>query len=135
MCIKGKQRINFFLWGLAFLVLMTLGDILLSRANAQEAEPHRVGSSEMGPHAEIGGVVLGENLGGVLDRIYVAAPPNWQFTVSVAPGSFLDCGSGMAVAQTDEDGRDVFPMTCGVTLPETLVIPSASKPARVIIHF
>ncbi|MCI5047494.1 MAG: hypothetical protein MRY59_08325 [Aquisalinus sp.] len=130
MCIKRKQRVNYFLWGFFFMALITLADFFMSRASAQQAE-----GPEKAVETEIGGVVLGDNLGGVLDRIYIAAPPNWQFTVSVERGSFLDCGAGMAVAQTDQDGRDVFPMTCGVTLPETLIIPSASKPAQVTIHF
>ncbi len=125
MCSKRKQPVNYLLVAIVIMVLMHCADLLVSSAQAQTGQPS----------AEIGGVALGENLGGVLDRVFVAAPPNWQFTVALTPGSFLDCGSGMAVAQTADDGRDVFPVSCGVTLTETLVIPSASRPAQLIIHY
>ncbi len=125
MCNKSKQRVNYLTAGIIILVIMYGVDFLISAARADT----------LTAEAQLGGVALGENLGGVMDRIYVAAPPNWQFAVSLQPGSFLDCGTGMEVSQTDANGRRAFPVTCGVTLKETLIIPSASKPARLVIHY
>jgi hypothetical protein len=36
---------------------------------------------------------------------------------------------------TDRDGRDVAGLRCGVTLTETVVIPAASKSARLVVHY
>ena len=93
------------------------------------------GGVQAGHLKGIAGVLLADNLGGMTDRVYVSAPPSTEYVLSLERGSFLDCGAGMAVFQTDEDGRSMAPLTCGVTLAETLVIPSASKPARLIIHY
>lgn len=81
-----------------------------------------------------GSVALGEATGGVTDRAYVSAPPNWLFSIEREPGSFLDCGEGMDSRATDGDGRRMEPLTCGVTLTETIAIPAASASARLVIH-
>ncbi len=85
-------------------------------------------------HASAGSVALGEASGGVTDRAYIAAPPNWLFSIEREPGSFLDCGEGMDSRATDGDGRRMEPLTCGVTLTETIAIPAASASARLVIH-
>ena len=82
-----------------------------------------------------GAVQQGENIGGMADEVHVIAPPHWLVVMEVKPGSFLDCGKGMKLLTTDRDGRTTEPLECGVTLTETLVIPAASKPAEVIIHY
>jgi len=82
-----------------------------------------------------GGVAIGDSQGGVTDRAYVTAPPNWAYVVAREAGSFLDCGEGMDAHSTDEDGRDLAPLQCGVTLTETVVIPAAAASARLTIHY
>ena len=82
-----------------------------------------------------GGVALGDSQGGITDRAFVSAPPNWSFVIEREPGSFLDCGEGMDARIADEDGRDMATLACGVTLIETIVIPTAAESARVIVHF
>ena len=86
-----------------------------------------------GPSA--GGVAVGEAEGGVTDRAYVTAPPNWAYVVEREAGSFLDCGEGADGRANDADGRDLAALRCGVTLTETVVIPAASKSARLIVHY
>lgn len=82
-----------------------------------------------------GGVALGDSQGGVTDRAYVTAPPNYAYVVERESGSFLDCGEGMDGRSTDADGRDMAGLRCGVTLTETVVIPAASKSARLVVHY
>jgi hypothetical protein len=82
-----------------------------------------------------GGVALGDSEGGVTDRAYVTAPPHYAFVVERESGSFLDCGEGMDARATDSDGRDLAGLRCGVTLTETVVIPAASKSARLVVHY
>jgi hypothetical protein len=82
-----------------------------------------------------GAVALGESHGGVTDRAYVMAPPNWAYVIEREPGSFLDCGEGMDQRMADTDGRDLASLRCGVTLTETLAIPAAAQSARIIVHF
>jgi hypothetical protein len=94
-----------------------------------------VGRAEAGPGRSAGGVALGDSQGGVTDRAYVSAPPNWSFVVEREPGSFLDCGTGMDARIADENGRDMAGLRCGVTLTETLAIPAAAESARIIVHF
>ncbi len=84
---------------------------------------------------EAGGVALGDSRGGVTDRAYVMAPPNYAYVVEKEPGSFLDCGEGVTQRATDADGRDLAGLRCGVTLTETIVIPAAAVSARIIIHY
>ncbi len=82
-----------------------------------------------------GSVTVGEGAGGITDRAYVAAPPNYLYVVEKERGSFLDCGAGQDVRTTDEDGRDLATLRCGVTLTETIVIPAAAASAKLIIHY
>lgn len=94
-----------------------------------------VAGREAPARASAGGVALGEAHGGIADQAYVIAPPNWLYVVEKERGSFLDCGEGQETRATDEAGRDVAELTCGVTLTETIVIPAASTAARIIIHY
>jgi len=80
------------------------------------------------------GLAPGENIGGVVDRVYVMAPPNWSYVLETQAGSFVDCGDDTQNAKTDADGRDAVGLNCGVTLSETLVIPAAARSARVVVH-
>lgn len=82
-----------------------------------------------------GGVAIGESQGGITDRAYVTAPPNWSYIVEREPGSFLDCGAGLDARSTDANGRDLAALRCGVTLTETMIIPTAAASARIVVHF
>ncbi|MBY0421164.1 MAG: hypothetical protein K2Q06_02590 [Parvularculaceae bacterium] len=82
-----------------------------------------------------GAVALGDSLGGVIDRAYVSAPPEFAYVLERAAGSFLDCGEGAETRAADNAGRDEPSLTCGVTLTETIVIPAAADSARLIVHF
>lgn len=92
-----------------------------------QAADHRGGTA--------GGVAVGEGAGGVTDRAFVAAPPNYLYVVEKERGSFLDCGEGQDMRATDTDGRDMATLHCGVTLTETIIIPAAAESARLIIHY
>ncbi|MEL7490019.1 MAG: hypothetical protein AAGJ73_04815 [Pseudomonadota bacterium] len=83
----------------------------------------------------MGGVSVGDSQGGVTDRAYVMAPPNYAYVVERESGSFLDCGEGMDARQTNADGRALAPLQCGVTLTETIFIPTAAASAKIIVHF
>ena len=80
------------------------------------------------------GLSPGDNIGGVVDRVFVMAPPNWSYTLETRAGSFVDCGDDTTQAKTDDDGRDSISLSCGVTISETLVIPAAARSAIVVIH-
>ncbi|MEX6633201.1 hypothetical protein [Hyphococcus lacteus] len=82
-----------------------------------------------------GSISMGDSTGGITDRAYVAAPPNYLYVVEKERGSFLDCGEGQDGRATDADGRDMAVLRCGVTLTETIVIPAAASSARIIIHY
>ena len=82
-----------------------------------------------------GGVSVGEGAGGVTDRAYVTAPPNYLYVAEKERGSFLDCGEGQETRATDVDGRDMAMLNCGVTLTETIVIPAAAASARITVHY
>ena len=114
MCVDRKQSLN----AIATIVAIASTFSPLA-ASAQSA----------------GGVALGDSAGGVTDRAYVVAPPNWTFVVEREAGSFLDCGEGMDARIADGDGRNLTPLRCGVTLTETVVIPAASASARLIVHY
>lgn len=114
MCAERKQTVNLLIAGLA---------ALLTFAGAASAQ------------LSAGGVSIGEGTGGITDRAYVAAPPNYLYVVEKERGSFLDCGEGQDGRATDEDGRDMAVLRCGVTLTETIVIPAAASSARIIIHY
>lgn len=87
-------------------------------------------------HAQsAGGISIGDGAGGITDRAFVAAPPNYLYVVEKERGSFLDCGEGQDRRATDEDGRDVAFLRCGVTLTETVVIPAAAASARITVHY
>lgn len=115
MCASRKQSLNF---GLFALVLCGLW-MTPALAGGRSA----------------GGLALGESHGGITDQAYVIAPPNWLYVVERERGSFLDCGDGQETRATDESGRDVAELTCGVTLTETIIIPAASASARIIVHY
>jgi len=117
MCLKRKQYLNTFCWILSSL-------IIYAPALAQSSDS-----------STAGGVAVGESQGGVTDRAYVIAPPNYAYVVERKAGSFLDCGDGMDAQATDKNGRDLAPLQCGVTLTETIVIPAAAASARVVVHF
>lgn len=93
------------------------------------------GEAQAAEKNSAGGIALGESHGGITDQAYVIAPPHWLYVVEKERGSFLDCGEGQETRTTDEAGRDVAGLTCGVTLTETIVIPAASTSARIIIHY
>lgn len=82
-----------------------------------------------------GGVAIGEGGGGITDRAYVTAPPNYLYVVEKERGNFLDCGAGRDMRATDNDGRDEARLHCGVTLTETVIIPAAAASARIVIHY
>jgi hypothetical protein len=118
MCLIRKQTLN------AVAAILSAGVVLCAPAKASEAVS---GSA--------GGVAVGEGAGGVTDRAYITAPPNYLYVVEKERGSFLDCGAGQEVRAADKDGRDLATLRCGVTLTETIVIPAAAASARVIIHY
>lgn len=115
MCAVRKQIVNFIAAGL--MAWFTLPAAAQSGANSA------------------GAVTIGDGSGGVTDRAFVAAPPNYLYVVEKERGSFLDCGEGQDGRATDEDGRDMAILRCGVTLTETVVIPAAATSARIIIHY
>ena len=114
MCIKGKQ----------ILKLMAAGLDSLGPALAQD---DGIGA--------VGGVLVGDNLGGFTDRVWVVAPPETAYVLELAPGSFLDCGTGQSQRQVDGHGRDEAPLLCGVTVTEILHLPDVGTPARITFHF
>ncbi len=116
MCAVRKQTVNFI--AAAFAAALTLP------ASAEELAVPSAGA-----------VSIGEGSGGITDRAYVSAPPNYLYVVEKERGSFLDCGEGQDGRATDEDGRDMAVLRCGVTLTETVVIPTAAASARIIIHY
>ena len=118
MCISRKQSVNVAV-GLFSATLTLAGQVLAS-------DPQ---------FATAGGLAIGEAAGGVTDRAFITAPPNYLFVVERERGSFLDCGTGQDVHATDADGRDMAILRCGVTLTETIVIPAASQSARIIVHY
>lgn len=122
MCPDRKQSVNIALG------LLSAGFISLGAAIA--AEPLNAVSG-----GTAGGVSVGEGAGGVTDRAYVTAPPNYLYTVEKERGSFLDCGEGQEIRATDNDGRDLATLRCGVTLTETIVIPAAAASARITVHY
>ncbi len=82
-----------------------------------------------------GGVTAGDSVGGVTDRVFVTAPPEYRFQVETEPGSFLDCGRNWQSGIADGDGRHQALISCGVTLTETLVIPASATSARLTVHY
>lgn len=114
MCLVRKQSLN------AAGAILAAAFIVAAPAKAQDSA---------------GGVAIGEGAGGVTDRAYVTAPPGYLYVVEKERGSFLDCGEGQDLRATDEDGRDMAALRCGVTLTETVVIPAAAASARIIIHY
>ena len=124
MCFNRKQNLPLFLAVLA---------VLFTFSSAPGAAAQN--GSSIRDRAAAGGVNVGDGFGGVTDRAYVTAPPNYFYVVEKERGSFLDCGAGSEARATDSDGRDQALMTCGVTLTETIVIPAAAQSARVIVHY
>ncbi len=117
MCAERKQNLN------AVVAVFAAALTLTAVAGAEPAP------------RSAGGVSIGEGSGGITDRAYVAAPPNYLYVVEKERGSFLDCGDGQDVRAADEDGRDMAVLRCGVTLTETIVIPAAASSARIIVHY
>jgi hypothetical protein len=118
MCAERKQNLN------VIAPVLVLALTLSSAALADESAGHSAG-----------GISIGEGAGGITDRAYVAAPPNYLYVIEKERGSFLDCGEGQDGHATDADGRDMAVLRCGVTLTETIVIPAAASSARIIIHY
>ena len=123
MCLNSKQAVN------ALVAILWAGAAIGGHASAEE----RVGGEPV--HAAAGGVAIGDGAGGITDRAYVTAPPNYFYVVEKERGSFLDCGEGQDSRATDEDGRDIAALRCGVTLTETIVIPAAAASAKIIVHY
>ncbi|MBT8471700.1 MAG: hypothetical protein HKN14_13770 [Marinicaulis sp.] len=123
MCSIRKQGLN------ALLPILSIGLMIAAPAKAESDSAN----AKLGGTA--GGVTMGEGFGGITDRAYVTAPPNYFYVVEKEPGSFLDCGAGQEGRATDQDGRDQALMRCGVTLTETIVIPAAAQSARIIVHY
>lgn len=117
MCAERKQNLNFI--AAAVIAAFTMQGAALAQNSGASA----------------GGVAIGDGSGGITDRAYVAAPPNYLYVVEKERGSFLDCGEGQDGRATDESGRDMAVLRCGVTLTETVVIPAAASSARIIIHY
>ena len=115
MCAERKQNLKSLVKALSFVVII---------GAASAAEP-----------TQMGAVAPGDSKAGITDRAFVVAPPNWSYAVERQRGSFLDCGEGMDMSQSDENGRGLTPLKCGVTLTETVVIPAAAESARIIVHF
>jgi hypothetical protein len=101
---------------------------------ALAAAPADAGERKAGERTA-GGVALGDSQGGITDRAYVTGPPYWSYVVEREAGSFLDCGEGMDQRATDQHGRDLAGLRCGVTLTETIAIPAAAESARIVIHY
>jgi hypothetical protein len=118
MCAERKQILN------AAAAITIAGLTLCGVAHAQPSDAQSAG-----------GVTVADGSGGITDRVFVAAPPNYLYVVEKERGSFLDCGEGQDRRATDEDGRDVAFLRCGVTLTETVVIPAAATSARITIHY
>ena len=134
MCVESKQILNVLAGlGAPALVAAPMAALMaaLMAAPAFATEPITAERAVTGA----GGLALGAAEGGVTDRAFVTAPPNYHYIVERAPGSFVDCGAGMDARVTDPAGRSVAPLTCGVTLTETIVIPAASSSARLIVHY
>ncbi|MGV6801202.1 MAG: hypothetical protein ACWA5L_04700 [bacterium] len=120
MSLNGKQMVNGKgRWCVAAIAFLNMILIVTSSARGQS----------------MGTLVLGENIGGMSEVAYFIAAPDSEINYTLEPGSFLDCGTGKEKNQTDEDGRGQIRLSCGVTLTETLIIPAASQPARLIIHY
>lgn len=114
MCAERKQTLN------AAAAILAAAFPLWGAAAAQNSA---------------GAIALGDGSGGITDRAFVAAPPNYAYVVEKERGSFLDCGEGQDARATDADGRNMEVLRCGVTLTETVVIPAAAASARIIIHY
>ncbi len=128
MCAVRKQTLKI---GTAILAA---GFIIAGAAEAGDLAAPRADAARHGG-GTAGGVAVGDGAAGVTDRAWVTAPPNYLYVVEKERGSFLDCGEGREKRAVDEDGRDMAPLRCGVTLTETMVIPAAASSARIIIHF
>lgn len=121
MCLVRKQCLNAVV---AIVAIAVTGSGAASAADAEREGPRGAG-----------GVAVGEGSGGVTDRAFVAAPPNYAYVIEREPGSFLDCGEGQDARAVDHDGRDTAILRCGVTLTETIIIPAAAVSARLVVHF
>lgn len=131
MCPDPKQTLNAGFGILALLFSFSAQAIAAPQERSGGDFSH--GGQNIGRTA--GGVSVGEGNGGITDRAYITAPPNYLYVVEKGRGSFLDCGAGQEVRVTDEDGRDMAHLRCGVTLTETIIIPAAASSARIIIHY
>ena len=137
MCAKRKQIVNRRAAppgrsraSIAVSVLLTLAAPFFLSDGARAA-----GAATDRTATRMGGVALGTAQGGVAEEAYIVAPPNYLYVAATARGDFLDCGEGMEARRTDRAGRDAAPLSCGVTLTETIVIPAASESARLMVHF
>ena len=94
MCPIRKQKLSAnpgfltmcVMIGLFSIGPMIFGGVALAGEMAAEVEP---GLSAQGT---AGGVFGGGGSGGITDRAYVSAPPNYFYVVETVRGNFLDCG-------------------------------------------
>ncbi len=131
MCPDPKHSLNAGFGILALLFSLTAQAV----AAPQERSGGEFSQGDQYTGRTAGGVSVGEGNGGITDRAFITAPPNYLYVVEKGRGSFLDCGAGQEVRATDEDGRDMAHLRCGVTLTETIIIPAAAASARIIIHY
>ncbi|MEE9328662.1 MAG: hypothetical protein V3V30_00880 [Parvularculaceae bacterium] len=116
MCIKRKQNLTRM-----SAIVAVVGVICLKTAGAQENTA--------------GGVVMGDNLGGIIDRVWVTAPPNTSYILELTSGTFLDCGAGQLSRTVDRSGRDEALLHCGVSVTEIIVLPDIGRPAMLTVHY
>lgn len=137
MCPDPKQILNAGFGILALLLSFSAQAIAApqERSGGDFSQNVRLSGGAQNIGRTAGGVSVGEGNGGITDRAYITAPPNYLYVVEKGRGSFLDCGDGQEVRVTDEDGRDMAHLRCGVTLTETIIIPAAASSARIIIHY
>lgn len=121
MCAEGKQILNRTVQAVALALIALAGPAVAGQSSS--------------PPQSFGGITLGENVGAMAEEVFVNGSARREVTITLDRGSFLDCGEGMVTEVTDNTGRVRFRLTCGVTLRETLILPSAGRPAHFTVHY